>query len=191
MDMSKLSAADKRILYASIGVIVGGIVGLIDHWGFGGTIGLLAGLAAAGVVLLPQLAPTMKLPAAKSLVLLGCGVAAAGGFGLAVLTYIGYALDITRIYSILFDLGFVAALVLLWLTWTAYSAGQGASAPPVGLIHGRRASPAFFPSWRGEIRHLYSEKPQRDAQRQPRRIAPEAASRVVNRIRAAAEVRDS
>ena len=92
--------------------------------------GALGGLAAAGVVLLPQLAPTMKLPAAKSLVLLGCGVAAAGGFGIAILSYIGYALDITRIYTILFDLGFVAALVLLWLTWTAYNAGQGASAPP-------------------------------------------------------------
>ena len=130
MDISKLSAADKRILYASIGVIVGGIVGLIDAWGIGGTIGLLGGLAAAGVVLLPQLAPTMKLPAAKSVVLLGCGVAAAVGFGIAVLTYIRFALDITRIYTILFDLGFVAALVLLWLTWTGYKAGVGAGAPP-------------------------------------------------------------
>lgn len=130
MNISTLSDADKRIFYASIGAIVGGVVGLIDHWGIGGTIGLLGGLAAAGVVLLPQLAPTMKLPAAKSVVLLGCGVAAAGGFALAILTYIGYALDITRIYSILFDLGFVAAIVLLWLTWTGYKAGQGASAPP-------------------------------------------------------------
>src|SRR6186997_40189 len=125
MDISKLSAADKRILYASIGVIIGGIVGIIDRWGFGGTIGLLGGLAAAVVVLLPQLAPSMKLPAARSVVLLGAGIAAAGGMGLAVLTYLGYALDITRIYTILFDLGFVSALVLLWLTWTAYQADQG------------------------------------------------------------------
>lgn len=130
MDISKLSAADKRIFYVSIAVVIGGIVGLIDHWGFGGTIGLLGGLAAAGVVLLPQLAPTMKLPAARSLVLLGCGVAAAAGFGLAILTYLSYALDVTRIYTILFDLGFVAALVLLWLTWADYKAGQGAGAPP-------------------------------------------------------------
>ena len=130
MDISKLSAADKRILYASIGVIIGGIVGIIDRWGFGGTIGLLGGLAAAAVVLLPQLAPSMKLPAARSVVLLGAGIAAAGGMGLAVLTYLGYALDITRIYTILFDLGFVAALVLLWLTWTAYQADQGRTAPP-------------------------------------------------------------
>jgi hypothetical protein len=130
MDISKLSAADKRILYASIGVIIGGIVGIIDRWGFGGTIGLIGGLVAAAVVLQPQLAPTMKLPAARSMVLLGSGIAAAGGMALAVLTYLGYALDITRIYTILFDLGFVAALVLLWLTWTAYKADQGKVAPP-------------------------------------------------------------
>lgn len=130
MDMSKLSASDKRILYASIGVIIGGVVGIIDRWGFGGTIGLLAGLAAAVVVLLPQLAPTIKLPAAKSLILLVCGAAAAIGFGLAILQYLGFALEVTRIYSILFDLGFVAALLLLWFTWTAYKADQGTMAPP-------------------------------------------------------------
>ena len=44
--------------------------------------------------------------------------------------YLGYALDIFRIYTILFDLGFVAALVLLWLTWTAYKAEQGPAATP-------------------------------------------------------------
>jgi hypothetical protein len=125
MDISKLSAADKRILYAAIGVIIGGVVGIIDRWGFGGTLGLLGGLAAAAVVLLPQIAPAVKLPAAKSLVLLVCGAVAAGGFGLAVLQYLGYALDVTRIYTILFDLGLVAAIVLLWLTWTGYKAEQG------------------------------------------------------------------
>jgi hypothetical protein len=130
MDISKLSAADKRVLYASIGVIIGGLVAIVDRWGIGGTIGLLGGLAAAAVVLLPQLAPTVKLPAAKSMVLLGCGIAAAGGFGLAVLMYLGFALDIFRIYTILFDLGFAASLVLLWLTWTAYKAEQGKGATP-------------------------------------------------------------
>jgi hypothetical protein len=129
MDISKLSAADKRILYASIGVIIGGIVGIIDVWGIGSNVGLLAGIAAAGVVLQPQLAPAMKLPAAKSLILVACGAIAAGGFALSALTWLKYALDVTRIYSILFDLGLVAAVVLLWLTWTAYKAEQGPSMP--------------------------------------------------------------
>jgi hypothetical protein len=130
MDMSKLSAADKRILYAAIGVVIGGVIGIIDVWGFGATIGLLGGIAAAAVVLQPQLAPAMKLPAAKSLVLLACGVVAAGGFALAILTWIKYALDITRIYSILFDLGFVAALLLLYFSWMGYKADPGTKAPP-------------------------------------------------------------
>jgi hypothetical protein len=130
MNMAKLSASDRRILYAAIGVIIGGVVGIIDVWGFGSNIGLLAGVAAAVVVLLPQLAPTVKLPAAKSLILLACGAIAAGGFALSILTWLKYAIDVTRIYTILFDLGFVAALLLLWFTWTAYKADQGMAAPP-------------------------------------------------------------
>jgi hypothetical protein len=127
MDLSKLSAADKRILYAAIGVVIGGIIGIVDAWGIFAILGLLGGLAAAFVVLQPQVAPTMKLPMAKAQLLLGSGVVAAGGFGLAILTYLAYALSITRIYSILFDLGFVAALALLWFTWTDYKATMPAA----------------------------------------------------------------
>lgn len=127
MDLSKLSAADKRILFAAIGVVIGGIVGIIDVWGFGSNIGLIAGLAAIAVLLQPQLAPAMKLPAPKATLLLACGGIAAGGFALAILTYLSFALDITRIYTILFDLGFAAALALLWFTWTDYKATMPAS----------------------------------------------------------------
>ena len=127
MDLSKLSASDKRILYAAFGVIIGGVVGILDVWGIGSTVGLIAGLAAAFVVLQPQLAPTVKLPAPKPTTLLVCGAIAAGGFALSFLTYLKYANDITRIYTILFDLGFAAALVLLWFTWTAYKAATPAT----------------------------------------------------------------
>ncbi|HJP89657.1 MAG TPA: hypothetical protein VJ850_11545 [Candidatus Limnocylindrales bacterium] len=120
MDLSKVSPADKRILYAAIGVVIGGIVGIIDAWGAFAYLGLIGGVAAGYVVLQPQLAPAMKLPMQKPQLLLACGVIAAGGFALAILTYLRFALDITRIYSILFDLGFVAALALLWFTWTDY-----------------------------------------------------------------------
>lgn len=134
MDLSKLSAADKRILYAAIGVVIGGIIGIIDVWGPFAIIGMLAGLAAAYIVLQPQLAPQMKMPMPKAQLLLGCGVVAAGGFGLAILTYFGFAISITRIYSILFDLGFVAALALLWFTWNEYKttmpAAPAAATPP-------------------------------------------------------------
>lgn len=128
MDLSKLSPADKRILFAAIGVVIGGIVGIIDVWGFGSNIGLIAGLAALAVLLQPQLAPAMKLPAPKATLLLACGAIAAGGFALSILQWLSYALDITRVYTILFDLGFVAALALLWFAWTDYKATMPAAA---------------------------------------------------------------
>ena len=130
MDFSKLSAADKRLLIAAAGVIIGGVVGIIDVWGIGATVGLLAGLAAAAVVLQPQLMPTMKLPAPKATLLLGLGAIAAIGFVLSALQYLRFALDVTRIYSILFDLGLVAALALAWFAWLGYQAEQGKGGPP-------------------------------------------------------------
>jgi hypothetical protein len=128
MNFSSLSAADKRVLIAAVGVIIGGVIGVIDRWGSGGIIGLLAGIAAAVVVLLPQLSPGAKLPMAKGITLLGLGIVATAGFALAALQYLDYALAFTRIYSILFDLGLVAAVVLLWFGWTAYKAERGATA---------------------------------------------------------------
>jgi hypothetical protein len=130
MNFSKLSAADKRLLIAAAGVIVGGVVGIIDAWGIGATVGLLAGLAAAGVLLLPQLSPATKLPAPKATSLLILGAIAAIGFGLSALTYISYVLDVTRIYTILFDIGLVAAIALLWFAWLGYQAEQGKGSPP-------------------------------------------------------------
>ena len=129
MDLSKLSAVDKRILYAAFGVIVGGIVGIIDVWGIGSNAGLIGGLGAAFVILQPQLAPTMKLPAPKGQILLACAALAAGGFALAILMWLRYALDLGRIYTILFDLGFVAALALAWFTWNEYKSAMPAAKP--------------------------------------------------------------
>jgi|SoiMethySBSTD1v2_1073268.scaffolds.fasta_scaffold403173_2 hypothetical protein len=133
MDLSKLSAADKRILYAAIGVVIGGIIGIIDVWGIGATIGLLAGLAAIFVLLQPQVAPTVKLPAPKATLLFACGAIAAAGFVLSALVWLPYVLDVTRIYSLLFDLGLVSALILGWLTWMQYKPtmpASGGTTPP-------------------------------------------------------------
>ena len=124
MDFSKLSAADKRILFASIAVIVGGLVSVIDRWGIGGIVGLFAGLGAAGVILQPQLMPTMKLPMPKVQLLLALGAVAAGGFALSALQYLSYVFEVTRIFTILFDIGLVGAFVLLYFTWLDYSRGR-------------------------------------------------------------------
>jgi len=127
MDFSKVSASDKRMLIAAVGVVIGGLISIIDRWGIGGIIGGFAGLGAILVVLQPQLSPAMKLPAPKATLLLGLGAVAAGGFILSALQYIGFIFD-PRIYTILFDLGLVSALVLTYFAWLGYKAAQGTAA---------------------------------------------------------------
>ena len=99
MDMSKLSASDRRIFITAIVVVVGGVVSIVDRWGIGGILGGLAGLAAALVVLQPQLMPTMKLPAPKATSLLVLGGIAAVGFVLSALQYIGFVFDIRLVHD--------------------------------------------------------------------------------------------
>ena len=129
MDLSKLSAAEKRILYAAAGASFGGLVALIDSWGIGGTIGLVGAVAAVVVLLLPQVAPAVKLPAPKTTILFACGVAAAGGFALGAITFLEDLFDFGRIYTILFDVGLVAAIILLALTYMDYMAEQKPKTP--------------------------------------------------------------
>jgi hypothetical protein len=128
MDMSKLSASDRRIFIAALVVVVGGVVSIIDRWGIGGILGGLAGLGAALVVLQPQMMPAMKLPAPKATSLLVLGGIAAVGFVLSALQYIGFVFDI-RPFTILFDIALVAAIVLFYFAWQAYQAAPKAAAP--------------------------------------------------------------
>ena len=129
MDFSKLSASDKRILIAAAVVVVTGLTSVTDKWGAGVIIGLLAGLAAIAVVLLPQMSPGTKLPAPKGLSLLVLGIAATAGFALSALTYLDHVVLFNRLYSLLFDAGLVASVVLLWFGWVAYQAESKSAAP--------------------------------------------------------------
>ena len=128
MDWGKLSAADRRIFIAAAVVVITGITSVIDEWGAGAVIGLLAGIAAIVVLMLPQISPATKLPASKGQSLLVLGAAAAIGFGLAALTYLEYVFKVTRPYSILFDVGLVAAIALLYFGWLAYQGEKGTAA---------------------------------------------------------------
>jgi len=131
MDMSKLSAADKRILYASFGVMLGGIVSIVDRWGVGGILGGLAGLGAAFVLLQPQLSPAMKMPAPKAIMLLALGAIAAVGFVLSTLQYLSWVFDhLLDPLTLLFLVGLVSALVLAYFAWMGYQADKGPAAPP-------------------------------------------------------------
>ena len=128
MDWAKLSAADRRAFIAAAVVVVTGVTSVVDAWGLGAVVGLLAGIAAIVVLVLPQLSPATKLPASKGQSLLVLGAVAAIGFGLAALTYLEYVVKVTRIYSILFDIGLVAALALLYFGWLAYQGEKGTAA---------------------------------------------------------------
>jgi hypothetical protein len=137
MNISALNAADRNIVILGAIVVVTGLLSFLDpsgSWGAVVVLGILGGLLAGFVSLQAQVAPTVKLPAARGMVLLIAGLLAAGGFVLAGLTYLGYVFSI-RIFSIIFDAGLVASLVLLWLGWQAYQKEQGSTgtaAPPPG-----------------------------------------------------------
>ena len=129
MDMSKLSASDRRIFIAAVVVVLGGVVSIIDRWGIGGILGGLAGLGAALVVLQPQMMPAMKLPAPKATSLLVLGGIAAVGFVLSALQYFPYVIDL-RPFTILFDIALVAAIALAYFAWQAYQAAPKAGGRP-------------------------------------------------------------
>lgn len=135
MNMQMLGAGDRRYLILGAVVALTGLLSFLDpsgSWGAVVLVGILGGLLAAFVALQPQVAPAVKLPTTKGTVLLVAGALAAGGFVIAALTFINYVFAVTRIFSIIFDLGLVASLVLLWFGWQAYQAEQGQTpaAPP-------------------------------------------------------------
>ena len=144
MDMSKLSANDRRIFITAVIVVLGGIVSIIDFWGIGGIIGGLAGLGAAIVVLQPQMMPTMSLPAPKATTLLVLGGIAAIGFVLSALQFLDFVFRV-RLYSILFDIGLIAAIALLYFAWTDYQASMGTSAPAAAAPPAPPAAPPAAP----------------------------------------------
>jgi hypothetical protein len=148
MDFNKLSAGDRRFVILAAIVIFGGLIGVTDNWGFGATVGLLAGIGVALVVLQPQLMPTMKLPIAKSQLIFALSLVAAGGFILAGLSFLKDLFDFTRIYSILFDIGLIASIVLAWFAWLDFKvdnpemAAKIAAAMPSQAADDKPAAPA-------------------------------------------------
>jgi len=137
MNFSMLGAGDRNIVILGAIVVVTGVLSFLDpsgSWGAVVVLGIIGGLLAAFVSLQAQIAPSVKLPTTRGMALLIAGLLAAGGFVLAGLTYLSYVFSI-RIFSIIFDIGLIASLVLLWLGWQAYQKEQGSSGtavPPPG-----------------------------------------------------------
>lgn len=144
MDMSKLSASDRRIFIAAVVVVLGGVISIVDRWGIGGILGGLAGLGATLVVLQPQMMPTMKLPAPKATSLLVLGGIAAAGFVLSAIQWLPSVFDM-RPYTILFDIALVAAIALLYFAWQEYQAAPKAAAPEAPMSPPPPAPPSMEP----------------------------------------------
>lgn len=128
---SKLSPSDKRFAILGAIVAIAGVLSFADPSGSWGTIvvlGILGGVGAVLVVLWPQLQPNKALPLPKSTALLASGLVAAGAFAIAGLTWFSYVIAV-RVFSIIFDIGLVAAIVLAYSAWMAYSRESRSKAP--------------------------------------------------------------
>ncbi len=119
-------------------------------WGPVMALTLLAGLGAVFVGLQTQIAPSVKLPAPKGLLLLILGGVATGGIAIAMLSYLGYiSRNIADIFVLLMVVGLVASIVLLWTGWTAYKAETpvaAAAAAPAGPAAPAAAAPTPLPA---------------------------------------------
>jgi hypothetical protein len=130
---SALSGNDRTAAVAALIVVITGVISLAWRWGFLMFIPLLAGLLVLFVLFQARVAPTVKLPASKGMILLGAGAAAALFWILVAFQWLGYITDnVASIDVLQFFVGLVASIVLLFAGWRAYQADSGAApaAPP-------------------------------------------------------------
>ena len=131
MNFSSLNASDRRIVITAAIAALMALLSFFDPSGdWGTTVGLslIAALAAIAVVMWPQLSPNSALPVPRGLSLLVLGAVTAAGFVIAALVYLSFVFRI-NLFSILFDVGLVASLALLYFAWLEYQAAPKAPAP--------------------------------------------------------------
>jgi hypothetical protein len=142
MDFSKLSSNDRTALIAGVIVVVTALISVANNWGVFMILSRLAGLAAVFIVLQPQLAPAMKLPAPKGLSLVGAGGVATVATGLTAIDWLSWIFGhLVSFDAIQFLVGLVAAVVLLYAGWMAYTAERGTVAPPMPAAASSAAPP--------------------------------------------------
>jgi hypothetical protein len=124
---STLSANDRLAAVAAAVVIITGLISIATAWGPLVFISLAAGVGALFVILQPQIAPAVKLPMTKGVLLLGLGAIATVVLLVVALVWIDYILTppIFVLDTIQFFIGVVAAVVLLYAGWRAYQAEKG------------------------------------------------------------------
>ncbi|HUG95768.1 MAG TPA: hypothetical protein VMK30_06455 [Pleomorphomonadaceae bacterium] len=124
---ANLSANDRLAAVAAVVVIITGLISIATAWGPLVFLSLAAGVGALFVVLQPQIAPAVKLPMTKGVLLLGLGAIATVVLLVVALVWIDYILTppIFVLDTIQFFIGVVAAVVLLYAGWRAYQAEKG------------------------------------------------------------------
>jgi hypothetical protein len=137
MNVSTLSANDRLAAIAAAVVIITGLISLVNDWGAVVFLSLAAGVVALFVVLQPQIAPAVKLPMTKGVLLLAMGAIATLVLVVVAFQWMDYILTppIFVFDTIQYFVGLTAAVVLLFAGWRAYQAEKGETpplAPPAG-----------------------------------------------------------
>lgn len=124
---STLSANDRLAAVAAVVVIITGLISIATEWGPLVFLSLAAGVGVLFVILQPQIAPAVKLPMTKGVLLLGLGAIATVVLLVVALIWIDYILTppIFVLDTIQFFIGVVAAIVMLFAGWRAYQAEKG------------------------------------------------------------------
>ena len=127
MNFSTLSANDRLAAIAAASVVITGLISIAQDWGALVFLSLAAGVVALFVVLQPQIAPAVKLPMTKGVLLLGMGAISTVVLLVVALQWIDYILTppIFVFDTIQYFIGVIAAVVLLFAGWRAYQAEKG------------------------------------------------------------------
>jgi hypothetical protein len=127
MNFSTLSANDRLAAIAAAIVVITGLISIAQDWGALVFLSLAAGVVALFVVLQPQIAPAVKLPMTKGVLLLGMGAISTVVLLVVALQWIDYILTppIFVFDTIQYFIGVIAAVVLLFAGWRAYQAEKG------------------------------------------------------------------
>jgi len=123
--MGNLTATEKQIAGAAAAVVILSLYALIARWGGFMFVTLLAGLAGLVILFLPSIAPNTKAPGSKGSLLMVSGLLAALFWLLAFLYWLSYIFSSINFDTILFLIGFAAALYFGWLCWQAFQAEGG------------------------------------------------------------------
>ena len=126
MDFSKLSSNEKMAVYASIVVVVTGLVSVVNDWGALMLVATVGGILALAVVFAPQIMPATRLPGSTGSLLLVIGGLTLLIWLVVLIDWLNWVFDhLASFDAIQFLAGLVASAVLAWTAWQILQAEGG------------------------------------------------------------------